>query len=494
MSVPFTNTPSNLRVPLFFAEIDPSRANTAPRAQRSLLIGQKTALGNFGSNVPQPVVSTTTARAAAGPGSVLANMIDAYRANDPNGELWVLPLDDAGGGVAATGTIAITGTSSAAGTLALYVAGQLLALPLASGTTAAQAATIVAAAINANVDLPVTASANAGNVTVTADNKGETGNDIDIRLNYRGWAAGELVPAGLSVVITAMSGGATNPSLTTGLAALLDQEFDFIACALTDSTALTALAGLLSDTSGRWAWSTQVYGHAWIAKRGTAGTLASFAAAINNQHVSCIGFNDSPSPPWVWAAATMGAAAVSLRGDPGLPLQFLTVAGVVPPPLASRFPLSIRNSTLLYSGVSTWTVDVSGAVVVENVITTYLTNAQGRADNSYLQVETLYTLAYVLRSLRDRVLTTFGRKKLAVNGTRLLPGSNVVTPNTIRADLIAGYRELEAAGFVQNSAAFARDLIVEIDDRNPNRVNVLWPGTLIGQLRTFALLAQFRLQ
>jgi hypothetical protein len=36
-------------------------------------------------------------------------------------------------------------------------------------------------------------------------------------------------------------------------------------------------------------------------------------------------------------------------------------------------------------------------------------------------------------------------------------------------------------------------LVVEKDTTNPNRVNVLWPGTLINQLRIFAMLVQFRL-
>jgi phage tail sheath gpL-like len=63
----------------------------------------------------------------------------------------------------------------------------------------------------------------------------------------------------------------------------------------------------------------------------------------------------------------------------------------------------------------------------------------------------------------------------------------------IRAELIAQYRELEAAGYVQNADAFKAGLIVEQNATNPNRVDVLWPGTLIAQLRIFAVLAQFRL-
>ena len=83
--------------------------------------------------------------------------------------------------------------------------------------------------------------------------------------------------------------------------------------------------------------------------------------------------------------------------------------------------------------------------------------------------------------------------KLGIDGGRYGPGSNVVTPSVIRAELIANYQELETEGMVQDSALFAAGLIVEQDSSNPNRINVLWPAELMDQLRVFALLAQFRL-
>lgn len=495
MTIPFANIPANIRVPLFYAEVDPSRANTASQVQRALLIGQVTSGTTLTANVPVIVGSADASRLAAGLGSVLAGMIEAWRANDPFGELWILPLADDGSAVAATGNIVFTGPTTAAGTLNLYVAGTLVAVPLASGRTAAQVATAVTAAINAVTSLPVTAAVDGSNtakVNLTARNAGPLGNDIDVRLNYRGVAAGEATPAGLSAAITAMANGATAPSLSTGLANLQDLPFDFIVNPYTDATSLAAVAALLSDTAGRWSYTVQVYGHAFTAYRGTYGTLSSWGDALNDQHLSAIGIHDSPTPVWRWAAAYAATAAVSLRIDPGRPLQTLPVAGVLAPPVASRFSLSQRN-TLLFDGISTYRVDPSGAVTIENVITTYQRNGLGQADDSYLQVETMFLLMLVLRRLSAVISTKYARVKLASNGTRPAAGSAIVTPAMIRADLIAQYRQLEAEGYVQNADAFAANLVVEKDTGNPNRVNVLWPGTLINQLRIFALLAQFRL-
>jgi phage tail sheath gpL-like len=101
---------------------------------------------------------------------------------------------------------------------------------------------------------------------------------------------------------------------------------------------------------------------------------------------------------------------------------------------------------------------------------------------------------FVTRYLRTAVTSKFGRMKLAADGTRFAPGQPIVTPNIIKADQIAEYQTLVFNGYAQDAEAFAKNIIVEQNKTNPNRVDVLWPGTLINQLRIFALLNQFRLQ
>src|SRR6185369_17240495 len=169
--VPFHQIPSTLREPLFYAEIDNSHANTSGADLRALLIGTKLAGGVAAADTPLLPAGVDDAKVQFGQGSILANMIAAYRKNDGFGEVWGLPLAEAGGGAAATGTITFTGPSTAAGTLALYIAGQLVPVAIASGLTAAQMATAAVAAIALYPDLPVTAAVNGGTpaqVDVTA--------------------------------------------------------------------------------------------------------------------------------------------------------------------------------------------------------------------------------------------------------------------------------------------------------------------------------------
>ncbi len=492
-NVPFKVVPANLRLPGAFFELDNSQANTAQANQRALIIGQITSAGIATPNVPIISGGVGDAATQGGANSMLANMVAAYRLNDSFGEVWYLPLADAGAAVAATGSIAFTASPTVNGTIALYIAGIVVNVPVTASQATSAIATAVAAAINAIPNMPVTATAATSTVTLTAVNKGLCGNEIDIRFNYYGTANGEVTPAGLAFTITPMASGATNPTITTGLGNLGNMTFDFIACPYTDATSLAAVQQLLNDQTGRWSWQQQLYGHAFYASAGTFSSQTTLGLTRNNQHETIMGFYGSPTPSWVWSAALCAQTAVSVRADPGVPLQYLPLRGVLAPPVENQF-LPSQRETLLFDGISTFTVLRDGTVQTENVITSYQTNTQGVADSSYLELETMFQLMLEIRTLQAMLTSKYARSKLASNGSKPAAGSNLVTPNTIKADIIALYQSRTDAGFTQNADEFAAALIVNKNTVNPNRVDILWPGTPVNQMRTFATLVQFRLQ
>ncbi|MGO2154421.1 MAG: phage tail sheath subtilisin-like domain-containing protein [Serratia proteamaculans] len=495
MTVPFTRIPSNQRAPFFFAEFDNSMANTATAVQRTLLIGQMLSTATAAPGIPQKVSSDSAVAGICGSGSMLHNMMTAYLANDISAELWILPLaDGTTGTTAATGKLQVVTAAAATGVLSLYIAGVRVQLTVVSTDDKVAVAAAIAAVINGQSKLPVIAeveSTATDTVKLTAKNKGAHGNSIDIRLNYQGTAGGEEIPQGMELTITPMASGAGAPALTDALGNLQDRAFDFIVNPYTDTTSLDAMKEFLSDATGRWSYAQQLYGHSFGALAGTYGSLSAAGEARNNQHETLLGINGSPTPTYLWAAALAGAIAPSLRNDPGRPTQTLTISGVLAPPLETRFMLTERNN-LLYSGISTFTVADDGSVQVEKTITTYQKNKFGDADDSYLNIETLFLLMFVTRFLRTQITSKFSRMKLANDGTRFAPGSAIVTPNVIRAELIAQYRTLEYNGYVQDSAAFAKTLLVERNSSNTKRIDVLWTGTLIDQLEIFALLNQWR--
>lgn len=492
MTISFTNIPSALRVPLFYAEVDPSKANTgAGPIQRTLLIGQKTSGGAAVSNIPVICTGVADAISKCGPGSMLALMVDKYRQNDAFGELWLLPLNDDGAGAAAAGSMLFTAQPTANGTLFFNIGDVLVTVALTSGMTVAQMATALSAAINANTNLPVTAAPTAGSVAITAKNKGLAENDIPLAVNLGGAPAGQSSPAGLTYTLTQLSGGLVNPSLTTGLGNLTDTPFDFIVMPYFDTTSLDALKTFMNDQTGRWAWSRKLYGHAFTAMVGNAAAVTTLGAARNDQHMTIMAENGSPTPHWLWAPAYVGAAAVPLKADPARPVQTIVVNGVVAPPSASRFDLTTRN-TFLYTGISTFYIQADGTVRLENVITTYQKNAFSQPDDSYLEVETMFQIMFLLRDLENYVTTNYPRMKLARSLARTAPGSFIVTPEMVKQDLIGHYDFLVQNGQAQDLETFASGIVVEQDSSNHNRLNVLYDPTIMNQLRIFAVLFQFR--
>lgn len=496
MAVSFNTIPSDVRVPLFYAEMDNSQASYFTQSQRILLIGQKLASGDAATGEALLVSRTDEAKQRFGVGSMLARMHAAARRSDAVGEIWCIALADDAAAQPAAGNIAIAGPATAAGTISLYIAGQLVRVGVSLADTAAEIATAMVAAINAVTDLPVTAAVNGtdtAQVDLTAKWEGETTNDITVILNYRGAAGGERTPAGLALTITAMTGGSADPDMDAAILAMGDEEFDFIIHPYTTTTSLDALALEMNDSTGRWSYSRQIYGHTYSAKRGTLSALQAFGAARNDQHATIAGFETGvPTPAWEYAAEYAARNAVFIKVDPARPTQTGAMPGILPAPVASRFILSERE-TLLKNGIAT-SYTQSGTVRVERAITTFQENTFGQPDTSYLDSETLHTSTYILRRLRSAITSKYPRHKLGNDGTNYGAGQAIVTPNIIRGALIDEYSQMENLAIVESANLFASHLIVERDATDPNRLNVLFPADYVNQLRVFALLNQFRLQ
>lgn len=492
MSVSFNTIPSGIRVPLFYAEMDNSAAATPTNQTASLLIGQMVEGGKAVADQPVFVSTPAMAKELFGRGSMIARMVEAYRKVDSFGQLVVIPVAD-GAGTAATGKITVTGNAAESGTISLYIGSDRVQVAIPNGTSAEQAAKAISDAITLNKDLPVKAQNSAGAVTLTAKNKGTLGNDITIALNLRGAINGEKAVTGLGVEIEKMSKGATDPDLVKALAAMGDEQYDFIGMPYCEAATLDKLAEKMNDTSGRWSPFQMIFGHVYSAKRGDVNTLTTFGKNRNNQHETIVGVEPSlPTHTAEVLAAYVARTAVFISADPARPTQTGVLTGVMASPAGSRFVQNERQ-TLLENGIATLTTTV-GSVMIERAITTYQKNASGDADASYLDSETLHTSAYVLRQMKSIITSKYGRHKLASDGTRFGAGQAIVTPSVIRGELIALYRRLELEGIVENADLFKKYLIVERNINNPNRLDVLFTPDYVNQLRIFAVLNQFRLQ
>jgi len=184
MPVAFNSIPANLRVPLFYAEIN---AGQSPYQgpSRLLLVGQKTSGGSAPAD--KPIRLDGDPQALAGAGSMLAEMAVWARQNHPFGEIWLLPIADPSGN-AQTFTVTVSSSiEGKSGTLVLYVGGEKVQVAVKSTDTDDNVATNLAAEINKGffkfdrpMAFPVTAAAATNVVTLTARNVGTLGAKIGV--------------------------------------------------------------------------------------------------------------------------------------------------------------------------------------------------------------------------------------------------------------------------------------------------------------------------
>ena len=493
MAISFNEIPNNIRVPFVYVEIDNSRASQGPAQlpYKTIIIGQKKAGGTQAANTFARVTSPEKAAELAGAGSMLHRQAKAALLNDKSTETFIGVLEDNSGGQAAAGSIAFTGPATAGGTLFLYLGGERLTVGIPNEATADEVATAVAAAIVAKADeIPVTAVVDGGDsskVNITFSHKGEVGNEYDIRVNYYD---GETTPAGITATIVALSGGTANPDLDDLLAAMGDEWFNIWAHPYTDANSLAVIE---AEMTSRFGPMRMIDGVAFTASAKDHSSIGTLGDSRNNAHSTIIATNQSPTPPFEYAAAIAAMAAFYGQIDPARPFQTLATAGILAPAQEDQWTMQERN-LLLYDGIATTRVGAGGKVIIERLITTYQKNNADAPDSSYLDVNTLLTLMYLRYDFRTYLLNKYPRHKLANDGVRIGPGQAVITPKLGKAEAVIKFGQWEELGLVENIDQFKNDLIVERNMMDPNRLDFLMPPDLINQFRVAGVQISFLLQ
>jgi phage tail sheath gpL-like len=496
------SVPASIQTPGFYASFNQNPASSD--ALYSLLIGQTVTAAE---EKPIWIGSISQAIQAFGKSAMLTAEVERYFGTDgASGLLYVLPLADAASSAAATGAIEIGGPATAAGTISLYIGGRLVSVPVSSADTAAVIATAVAAKINAYVDdngvgLPLTAAVDAtdtAKINLTAVNKGTLGNTIDLRINYLGAVQGETLPAGVTVTITAMSSGATDPDLA-GIADLLGTtRYEFIGLPWATSTVLNELQTAMA---ARWAYNEQVYGHVYAVKAdadATGATNQTYVQARNNQHETIISYEPGPVVPWEIVSSWLGATAQSSRDDPARPFQTLVLSDLKAPPNSGRYGFSVREG-LLKAGAALLDYEIDGTVKILRSVTTYKTNSSGAPDASWHDAETCHLLAAVVSKLKSDFTSQYPRAKLVDDGVMLgagksftsdgAPDQKIVSPKKAKATLIASSKEMETDGWLNGLP----DFTVVRDTDDAGRLNVTAKLYLAAGLRVTAVDITFSL-
>lgn len=486
--ISFNEIPNNLLTPFFATEFDNTKAQQGASVEgwKVLLIGNRLSTGTVEAEILKRLTSSSQAAKFFGKGSILHDMARGWFDNNLSTEVWGLSLDDDGSAVQASGSFAMSGTATESGSVAFYIGGERIEIGVESGDTGSDIATALKAelALSKYENLPVNYGGAAGTVDIEVKNGGAFGNELDLRVNHY---EEEELPSGITVVVTQPASGAVNPDVADAIAAMGSEKFNLIVMPYTDTTNLNTMK---TELETRWGPITQNDGQLLVCKNGDDSALNTLGDARNNAHECILGYYKSPTAPWKLAAMAGGQVALSASIDPARPFQTLKLKGALAASISDRFTMTERNN-ILTDGIATFRETVDGGLMIDRLVTTYKQNSLGSADTSYRDATTKFTLSYLRYDWNQHLMNRYPRHKLADDGTRFDAGQAIVTPSVIKAEAINKFRQWEAAGLVEGYEQFKEGLIVERNDSDVNRIDILLPPNVVNQLIIAATQIQF---
>jgi len=482
MSVSFNAVPSNAIASGVFVEQEYKRSGpSSPIPQRIALLAQYNADKTPVVNLPVAVTSADEVAALAGRGSMAHRMARRLFAGIGAGTVLVDWFPLAAGNGTATGTITITGPASSAGTMAFYIAGERVPVTVANAAAQNDIATAIAAAINANLDLPVTAEAATNVVTLTARNVGLAGNQITIRQDIAtSDAAAE--PAGLTVAIVAMASGSADPTIQTALDNFGGTFYTFVVCPYNADASLDILEAV---GTARLDPAIKRPFAGFVGYTDTRANFLTWLAARNSPWTTAIPVEGSPDHPAEIAAAAVGSCAVSAQTDPARPFKTLALPGITAGNVAP-WTYAQLNAVEAAGGSATY-IDASGIVRIHDAVTTYVTNALGAVDESWRFTVTITNIQAKIYSLDQLFMSApFDRGKV-IDDAAVTGQEYAVRPKTVKAYII----DLIDTLWIPQAWSMERDTIVagivcEINASNPGRIDVLVPDVMAVGLRIVA--------
>lgn len=441
---------------------------------RAVIIGHKSSAGSLTDNTLTLCSTIEEAAALAGVGSQLYEMFRLARRAAPVQEIWIASIPVTG--TVGVWTATLTAIDAAGGTGTFEIAGRKITVAVGASEAVNTTAANLAAAINAYVDpltrayLPVTATVATNVVTITARHAGVTMAGLELTTDAN--IAGNVFAGKIAVANPTAAAGAA--SVSTVMAALGDEPFDWIISPFGDATNLTAAKAALSDLSGRWAWNAQLYGHYFTGNVGTTGENTTYGLAQNDRHISAVAIVASPTPAYEWiaqyAARQLPWLADDTNGNAARNMSDLALEDVRPPRDRTVWPNYVVRNTLNGSGMSTFKVNSVGQVVIDKCVTMQRLNVAGQPDTVFRDVQAIAQTMHALRYMRAGLSFRHANKAVADANPANLP--TISTPADIKADTIALYGDLVDRGLFENKAEFARRVRVARDASNPARVNI----------------------
>jgi phage tail sheath gpL-like len=378
-----------------------------------------------------------------------------------------------------------------------------------AGGTADEFKELMNAAINAkSADLPATAtSGGSGITTITGKVTGNISNDIGVKMKIRSQTGTETINAGQSID-TALSGGTTDPDLTSALAALEGREYHFIIPCLSNTDVLNVassnsldlvynhIAGL--NTGRNCKLQTFVVGCTGALASAIATT--SDANSCNNAEfgelIECI---NGRSLPCEFAGREVGGwlSALSLDAAANRIGELFDGCAGSDDKIADQ-PTDAECESALGNGVSLIGYTAQNSEFLIRAVTTHSQDAVGGPDRRLLDCENVHGTYIVARDIRTNLPLAFPQAKIQPDA---LPGEDdpppgVLEERDIKSWCISRLRTWARLGVINNASLTTAiadgSLIVEVDASDATQVNIVLPFEIIQPLAKLGVVIQRR--
>jgi len=318
-----------------------------------LLIGNKLSSGT-GTDAtlygPQDMSSDSDAAGLFGRGSELALMVKDCLAKNKKSTVYAMSVAEGVSSTVATGTITFTSAATSNATVTVWVGSKTVSFGVVSGDAIAVQAAACAAAITANVDLPVTASASLGVCTVTSKNKGLRSNLIKISAKASNSYGTTISP----LTMTALTGGTVQDSLAAALAVIVGQRFYSIVVAQDDATNLGLLKTHIASLEDPMIGLRQ---RGFCASVDTAGNATTVAIGLDDERLCLVWQGGSDCLPRELAVDVASQICLAEIGD--IPVcNFNGLQLSLPVPRSKTKPTPAQIKAALNNGISPIDCDV----------------------------------------------------------------------------------------------------------------------------------------
>lgn len=495
----------------------PAKGTISNSPQRVLFIGQMLAAGtatagelteNIGNNGEEDALFVKT--------SMLAQMVRQAKTLNQVTQFDAIALDDAGAGVAATGTIAFSGTSSAAGTLIVKIgSGENYAMELTipDSTAAAAVGDLLVTAVTALTNAPFTASNSTGTVTITSVHKGEFGNDVGYKV--------EGAVADITVALTLPTNGATDPTLTNIFDVIDGERYQTIVWPST-----YALSTLTTELDSRFDSTNDILDGVGITTQmDTFANLQTAGNAENSKSLTIIGnalltdaahkggalleFSDVMSSKF--------AAIRALRLTEGASIsQFVTATNGARDAFGGAalssypyFNTPFANMDLIAIGKGFTRTEIESlktagvshlgnnktrtSIIADEIVTTRKTDTAGNPETTFKPLNAVDTSVAVREYFYNNLKARFAQSRLT-NGD-LTPGRSVANKAVIESYLDKLYNDLSGDDFILTEKGetarlfFIQNRVVTLN-LSDGSVDITMTTPIVTQLRSIVATIQ----